>query len=805
MADDAQARLEKRQELDRLFELRRKKKEAKRAQAKEKAAGAADAEIQAAAAAKVQAEADAVAAVEAAARMKAEAEAAAGLKAQADAAARIRAEAEATARMKAEAEAAARIKAEAEVAARMKAEADTKAAEDAKIKAAAEEAAKKEAEEEAARVQADAAKKAAQIAAKQASDDAAARQEEEEDRIAAEEAEEAEREEAESQAAKKSAAGRLASEKSAKKEASQQAASRRGREATAEIEIDVSSPKGSPKSSKSSRSRSKKSDDPASNDVLKAKILKQAQQRVTKKRAEALSKRHPSKREPEYDSEEEEDEDESEEEQPASKNRKSRSKSRRNDGLDDEFDRLDVNKDGVIDHDEYVQGMSGRGKQASRHQAEESDSEAESEMLEGGEDLSADQVYMMELDQKNAEILLLRQQLVAMGSPAQGQSAARGSSSKKKGARRTAELGGVDSVSPAKRSSRMRHWMCKVHPEEEIRFLSKDTYELLCRDCLLVGAHQGHSYCTIEDAAQDARRVLQTAMDQVLYKERDLTHAVKLLNKSLPSLERQQQFLLESVAKEFGKVQAAVDLRRAEIEHAVLESLRTASGQASGRFNRLQHQQRSLRDACNRAHDALHSYSDMDLLSNAAEIETELEEASNFPAGQSHELAHQNHNPVPAINFNTDALFDEIAQFGVLAMQNGAPIDAEADEPVQATSDDEHAEPPQNFRTPVKRPKSASSTMRGGHSPSIAMAMPGSGPEVLSVQSQQRPSSASGSRRRSYSRASTGLTPNSQPQQRAHGRSPGTSRFKWLTAPVTMTSNKPPMNALQQKRHFQKG
>ena len=104
--------------------------------------------------------------------------------------------------------------------------------------------------------------------------------------------------------------------------------------------------------------------------------------------------------------------------------------------------------------------------------------------------------------------------------------------------------------------------MCKVHPEEEIRFLSKDTYELLCRDCLLVGAHQGHSYCTIEDAAQDARRVLQTAMDQVLYKERDLTHAVKLLNKSLPSLERQQQFLLESVAKEFGKVQAAVDLRR---------------------------------------------------------------------------------------------------------------------------------------------------------------------------------------------------------------------------------------------------
>ena len=52
------------------------------------------------------------------------------------------------------------------------------------------------------------------------------------------------------------------------------------------------------------------------------------------------------------------------------------------------------------------------------------------------------------------------------------------------------------------------------------------------------------------------------AMDQVLYKERDLTHAVKLLNKSLPSLERQQQFLLESVAKEFGKVQAAVDLRR---------------------------------------------------------------------------------------------------------------------------------------------------------------------------------------------------------------------------------------------------
>ena len=78
--------------------------------------------------------------------------------------------------------------------------------------------------------------------------------------------------------------------------------------------------------------------------MLKAKILKQAQQRVTKKRAEALSKRHPSKREPEYDSEEEEDEDESEEEQPASKNRKSRSKSRRNDELDDEFDRLDVNK-----------------------------------------------------------------------------------------------------------------------------------------------------------------------------------------------------------------------------------------------------------------------------------------------------------------------------------------------------------------------------------------------------------------------------------------------------------------------------
>ena len=124
-------------------------------------------------------------------------------------------------------------------------------------------------------------------------------------------------------------------------------------------------------------------------------------------------------------------------------------------------------------------------------------------------------------------------------------------------------------------------------------------------------------------------------------------------------------------------VYCVFDSHRAEIEHAVLESLRTASGQASGRFNRLQHQQRSLRDACNRAHDALHSYSDMDLLSNAAEIETELEEASNFPAGQSHELAHQNHNPVPAINFNTDALFDEIAQFGVLAMQNGAPIDGE--------------------------------------------------------------------------------------------------------------------------------
>ena len=79
--------------------------------------------------------------------------------------------------------------------------------------------------------------------------------------------------------------------------------------------------------------------------MLKAKILKQAQQRVTKKRAEALNKRHPSKREPEYDSEEEEDEDESEEEQLPSRNRKSRSKSRRaNDELDDEFDRLDVNK-----------------------------------------------------------------------------------------------------------------------------------------------------------------------------------------------------------------------------------------------------------------------------------------------------------------------------------------------------------------------------------------------------------------------------------------------------------------------------
>ena len=46
-------------------------------------------------------------------------------------------------------------------------------------------------------------------------------------------------------------------------------------------------------------------------------------------------------------------------------------------------------------------------------QAEESDSEAESEILEGGADLSADQVYMMELDQKNAEIMLLRQQLVS--------------------------------------------------------------------------------------------------------------------------------------------------------------------------------------------------------------------------------------------------------------------------------------------------------------------------------------------------------------------------------------------------------
>ena len=101
------------------------------------------------------------------------------------------------------------------------------------------------------------------------------------------------------------------------------------------------------------------------------------------------------------------------------------------------------------------------------------------------------------------------------------------------------------------------------------------------------------------------------------------------------------------------------------MEHSLLESLRTASQQASSRLSKLQGQHQSLREACNRAHDALHSYSDMDLLSNAAEIESELEDAALFPEHAAEDLA-QPQTSVPSLEFGADRLFDEIAQFGCL-------------------------------------------------------------------------------------------------------------------------------------------
>lgn len=326
--------------------------------------------------------------------------------------------------------------------------------------------------------------------------------------------------------------------------------------------------------------------------------------------------------------------------------------------------------------------------------------------------------------------------------------------------------------------------MCKVHPEEEIKFLSKDTYELLCRDCLLVGAHQGHAYCTIDDAAQDARKVLQSAMDQVLHKEHDLSHAVKLLNKSMPSLERQQVALMDSVAKEFGKVQAAIDLRRAEIEHSLLEAFRNASSQSTSRLKTLQHQQQALREACNRAHDALHAYSDMDLLSNAAEIESELEEASVFPDSALDELSHQTHASIPTVQFNTESMFDEVALFGVLVDQQQQALIVDP-EPAETPS-------PASSSRARQRPKSAGSISRSRRHTESPQT-----PDTLSHLARAerpRPASAHGRRRASYSSIERGYA--------SAARSPSSSRFKWLTAPVTMTTTKPPIKAVKQKRHY---
>jgi len=163
-------------------------------------------------------------------------------------------------------------------------------------------------------------------------------------------------------------------------------------------------------------------------------------------------------------------------------------------------------------------------------------------------------------------------------------------------------------------------------------FLSLDSYELLCRDCLLVGEHQGHRYCTIQAAAGDARDVLKSAMEQVKTKEREVAKMEGDVKGLLPAFERVKLGCYEELDRQFNKIHLALDARKAGLEKAIAIEIDARVDRLQGQLEEAEKAASYIQRVTLSATEAIGSYSDLDLLSAAADVEAELESISRIEA-----------------------------------------------------------------------------------------------------------------------------------------------------------------------------
>jgi len=197
-------------------------------------------------------------------------------------------------------------------------------------------------------------------------------------------------------------------------------------------------------------------------------------------------------------------------------------------------------------------------------------------------------------------------------------------------------------------------------------FLSLDSYELLCRDCLLIGEHQGHRYCTIAAAAGDARDVLRAAMEQCRAKERVVASTTQELQNLLPAFERVKLSCFEELDRQFNKVHMALDARKGAIAKHICTEVDSRMAKLQAQLQESSKTQAHIKRVCSGSQEAISNYSDLDLLSAAADVESELESVQRIEAKE---------GPCDSADIaclvNVDPILELVASLGDLASGPG--------------------------------------------------------------------------------------------------------------------------------------